>query len=63
MTTGAETKIAGTHSQFSSPNHTQALSLLEGSAHGVASRAITLAYTTAVLHGTRVDLKVAAHVL
>lgn len=55
--------MAGTHSQSSSPNHTQSLSLFEGSAHGVASRAIALAYTTVVLHGTRVNLKVAAHIL
>lgn len=59
----AGNRIIGTQWQPSSPNHTQALSLLEGPAHGVASRAIALAYTTAVLHGTRVNLKVAAHIL
>lgn len=62
-TTGASNRITSIHSQPSSPNHTLAFSLLEGPAHSLASRAIPPAHATAVLLSTRVNHKVAAHVL
>lgn len=45
------------------PQHTHAFSLLEGPAHGMASRAIPPAHPTAVLLSTRVKLEVTAHFL
>lgn len=45
------------------PARTQALRLLEGPAHGVASRAVAMAHATAILDRAGVDLEVTAHVL
>lgn len=43
--------------------HTQALGFLEGPAHGVTGGAIAMAHAAPVLHGTGVDLEVAADAL